>query len=257
MSLWFSLTNWSFNGSTFVGLRNFVTYFTTANTLASIKNTFVYALSSSVLNVTLSFFLAVFLTSGLKTQNFLRSIVFFPNVVSTVAIAITFSALMHPTKGLINKGLAFFGIHGPDWLGNPKVAMIAVIIVDVWKRVGISALICVAGILAIDRSYYEAAEVDGATGLQKLFKITLPLSLSSLNTVIILSLIIGLRVFDTIWVMTAGGPGNATEVFGTMVYRQYGAGYYGLSTAGNVILFLIVAIIIYPLQRYLTGKEVE
>ena len=154
-------------------------------------------------------------------------------------------------------GLAFFGIHGPDWLGNPKVAMIAVIIVDVWKRVGISALICVAGILAIDRSYYEAAEVDGATGLQKLFKITLPLSLSSLNTVIILSLIIGLRVFDTIWVMTAGGPGNATEVFGTMVYRQYGAGYYGLSTAGNVILFLIVAIIIYPLQRYLTGKEVE
>ena len=257
LSLFFSLTVWNFNGFTFCGLDNFVMFFKEASLRIGIRNSLVYAVLTCVCKLTISFFIALFLTSKIKTKTIQRSIVFFPNLVSTVAVGIIFTALMHPSQGLINKALEVIGIKGPDWLGNVKLALFSVAAVDVWKGLSIATVIFIAGIQSIDKTYYEAAMVDGANFWQRLVNITIPLSRSAMNSIIILSFIGGLRSFDLIWAMTGGGPGFATDVMASIIYKQYAAGYYGLSTAGNVIMFVVIAIIAFPLQKWLLSKEVE
>lgn len=256
-SLFYSLTVWDFNSFRFVGLENFKMFFTEKSLSGSMKNTLLYAFSTSGSKVIIAFFLAVFLTSNIKSKNFLRSIVFFPNIVSTMAIGITFAALMHPTKGLFNTVLNMIGLKGADWLGNADIALYSVIFTDVWKGVGVATVIFIAGIQSIDKTYYEAASIDGASGWQQLRNVTMPLVRPAMNSVIILSLIGGLRSFDLIWSMTGGGPGFATDVVASVVYKQYAAGYYGLSTAGNIIMFILIAVIAYPLQKFLLSREVN
>ncbi|HHV12366.1 MAG TPA: sugar ABC transporter permease [Clostridiales bacterium] len=254
-SLFYSLTVWDFKNFTFVGLDNFKQYFSQKSLYGSIKNTLIYAFLTSGSKVVLAFIIAVLLTSKIKTKDFLRSIVFFPNLVSSLAVGVTFAALMHPTKGLFNLVLEGIGLGRIDWLGNPNLALYSVILTDVWKGVGIATVIYIAGIQCIDKGYYEAADIDGANGWQRLKCITIPLVRPAMNSIIILSLIGGLRSFDLIWSMTGGGPGFATDVMASVVYKQYAAGYYGLSTAGNVIMLVLIAAIAYPLQRYLLSKE--
>jgi raffinose/stachyose/melibiose transport system permease protein len=153
--------------------------------------------------------------------------------------------------------LGFFGIAGPGWLTDPNLALLSVALVDVWKGVGLATLIYIAGIVAIPQDFYEAARVDGA-GLWKTFRhVTLPLSWPATSTVIILSLIGGLRSFDLIWTMTRGGPGFTSDVLASVVFKQYQAGFYGLATAGNVVLFVLVTAIILPLNWFLSRREPE
>lgn len=255
ISIFFSLTVWDFDGFTFCGLDNFKMFFSDSSLSSSIIHTLVYAFITCALKLILAFLLAVFLTSKIKTKTFLRSVVFFPNLISTVAVGITFSALMHPTKGLFNHVLEFFGGNGINWLGDKNIALYSVAFVDVWKGVGIATVIFIAGMQSIDQSYYEAAAIDGANGFQRLKFITMPLSRPAMNSIIVLSFIGGLRTFDLIWSMTGGGPGYATEVMASTVYKQFAAGYYGLSTAGNVVMFVVIAILAFPLQKYLLSKE--
>lgn len=255
-SLFFSLTVWDLKSFTFCGLDNFKTFFGERSLSISVRNTLIYAFMTSRLKVVIAFFIALFLTSKIRTKNFLRALVFFPNLVSAVAIGIVFKALMHPSKGLINAVLEAIGIAGPNWLGDTNLALFSVIAVDVWKGVSISTVIFIAGITSIDSSYYEAASIDGATRWQTIRHIVMPLVRTSTNTIITLSLIGGLRCFDLIWAMTKGGPGFATDVLSSVVYKQYASGFYGLSTAGNVIMFILIAIIAFPLQRFLNRREV-
>ncbi|MEN8907186.1 MAG: sugar ABC transporter permease, partial [Clostridiales bacterium] len=189
--------------------------------------------------------------------NFLRAMVFFPHLLSTIAIGVVFSSLMHPTTGIINKGLSLIGINGPDWLGDIKLSLFSVIMVDFWKGVGVAVIIFIAGILSIPEEYYEALLIDGGNYFDKFKNIILPLSRHSINSVIILSLIGGLRSFDLIWVMTRGGPGFTTDVISSIIYKQYQGGFYGVSTTGNVILFIMVSIIAFPLYKFLSRSEVE
>ncbi len=254
-SLFYSFTVWDLKTWTWCGLDNYKTFFSERSMSIGIKNTLIYAAFTSGTKVVLAFFIALFLTSQIKTKNILRSIVFFPNLVSTIAVGITFTALMHPRKGLINAALEVIGIDGPNWLGDPNLALWSVILVDVWKGVGIATVIYIAGIQSIDKTYFEAASIDGATKWQSIKHVMIPLCRSSMNSVIILSFIGGLRSFDLIWAMTGGGPGFATDVIASVIYKQYAAGFYGLSTAGNVILFILIALLAFPLQRFLLSKE--
>lgn len=255
-SLFFSLTVWDLKDFTFCGLDNFKTFFGEKSLSISVKNTLIYAFLTSGLKVVIAFFIALFLTSKIKSKTFIRSLVFFPNLVSAVAIGIIWKALMHPSKGLINTLLGAIGITGPNWLGDVNLALFSVIAVDVWKGVSISTVIFIAGISSIDTSFYEAASIDGATRWQTIRHIVMPLVRTSTNTIITLSLIGGLRCFDLIWAMTKGGPGFATDVLASVVYKQYAAGFYGLSTAGNVIMFAVIAVIAFPLTKFLNSREV-
>lgn len=254
-SFFFSLTVWDFNSFTFCGLQNFKMFFQEHSMNISIRNTIIYAVGTCVLKVFLSFLLANFLVSPIKSTNFLRAAIFFPQLVSSIAIGLVFSALMHPVRGLFNQILVAIGLPAVDWLGNPKIALFSVMAVDVWKGVGFATVIFLSGILAIDKSYYEAARIDGASSGQQMRFLTIPLSRPSRNSIILLSFIGGMRSFDLIWAMTQGGPGFATDVIASVIYKQYAAGFYGLSTAGNVIMFIFIAVIVFPLQQFLTKKE--
>ena len=211
---------------------------------------------TSGLKVVISLPLAMLLTSRIRIKGLLRGIVFFPVLVSTVAVGITFGTLMQPSIGLINTVLGALGLPKPDWLGNPGLALFSVALVDVWKGVGIATVIFIAGILSIPEDFFEAARLEGGVWV-KFRHVILPLSRNATFTVILLSFIGGLRTFDLIWTMTRGGPGFASDVLTSVIYKQYQAGFYGLSTAGNVVLYVLVTILVYPLMRFFNRRELE
>jgi raffinose/stachyose/melibiose transport system permease protein len=225
--------------------------------VTGLKNTIVYAVLTSGLKVVLGMLFGVLLTSKIIARGFLRSVLFFPVLLSSIGVGILFSVFMDPDKGIINEALAVVGIQGPAWLADPHWALFSIAFVDVWKGVGLATVIYIAGIVSIPQEYFEAARVDGASSLKTFWNITVPLARPATATVIILSLIGGLRSFDLIWAMTQGGPGFASDVVASVIYKQYQAGFYGLSTAGNVVLFVIITAIILPLSIFLNRKEVE
>jgi raffinose/stachyose/melibiose transport system permease protein len=256
-SFYFSLTRWTLFDSEFIGLDNFKQFFEEPALTKGLTNTLIYAVTTSGLKVILGMLLAVLLTSSVIGRAFMRSVVFFPVLVSTIGVGITFTVLMEPDVGLINKALALVGIEGPRWLVDPTWALMSVALVDVWKGVGLATVIYIAGIVSVPREFYDAARVDGAKSFELFRHITLPLAWPATVTVIILSLIGGLRSFDLIWAMTRGGPGFTSDVIASVIYKQYQAGFYGLSTAGNVVLFILVTAIILPLYSFLRRREVQ
>ena len=256
-SFYFSLTRWTLFESTFIGFDNFIQFYREPFLVKGLVNTLIYAVITSGLKVIVGMLLGVLLTSNIRVRTFLRSLVFFPVLVSTVGIGITFTALMHPTNGAINVALSFFGIEGPAWLTDPAYALLSVALVDVWKGVGLATIIFIAGIVAIPKEYYEAARIEGASAVQQFWKVTVPLARPATTTVIILSFIGGLRSFDLIWSMTRGGPGFTSDVIASVIYKQYQAGFFGLSTAGNVVLFLLITILVLPLSMYFNRKETK
>lgn len=256
-SLYFSLTRWTLFSATFIGLDNFRLFFQEPNLFQGLIHTLIYGSLTSGMKVVLGLLLGLLLTSDIIGRGYLRSVVFFPVLVSTVGVGITFTAMMHPTVGVINETLALFGIHGPGWLTDPNLALYSVAFVDVWKGVGLATVIYIAGLASIPQEYYEASVIDGANAWQRFRFVTLPLVRPATVTVVILSLIGGLRSFDLIWAMTRGGPGFTSDVIASVIYKQYQAGFYGLSTAGNVVLFVVVTAIVVPLSIFLNRREID
>jgi len=256
LAFYFSLTRWTLFDATFIGLGNFRDFLGDPQLMSGLRNTIIYAVLTSGLKVIISLPLATLLTSNIHLKGLLRGIIFFPTLVSTVAVGITFATLMQPSVGLINTALGFFGLPRPEWLGNPSLALYSVALVDIWKGIGIATVINIAGIMSIPTDYFEAARLEGGTWV-KFRHVIVPMARNATFTVILLSFIGGLRTFDLIWTMTHGGPGFASDVLTSVIYKEYQAGFYGLSTAGNVILFILLTIIVYPLMRFLNRMELE
>jgi len=256
-SFYFSLTRWTLFDTEFIGFENYVRFFQEPQLVTGFVNTFVYGVTTSGAKVVLGLALGVLLTSQIVARGYLRSVVFFPVLVSTIGVGVVFLALLDPFDGVVNTVLAAVGVDGPGWFTDPQLALLTVAAVDVWKGVGIATLIYIAGLVAIPQEYYEAARVDGAGRWQQFRRITLPLVMPATGTVIVLSLIGGLRSFDLIWATTGGGPGFASDVIASVIYKQYQAGFYGLSTAGNVILFLVVTAVMVPVTMLINRRAVD
>lgn len=256
-SFYYSFTRWTLTESTWIGFDNFSQFFQEPALVKGLTNTFIYAVVTSGLKVVLGMVLGVLLTSQIVARGYLRSVIFFPVLLSSIGVGLVFTVLMDPRDGLINTALTTVGIDGPAWLVDPSLALLSVALVDVWKGVGLATVIYIAGIVSIPQEYFEAARVDGASPFKAFWNITLPLARPATATVIILSLIGGLRSFDLIWAMTRGGPGFTSDVIASVIFKQYQSGFYGLSTAGNVVLFLVVTAIVVPLSMFLNRKEVE
>src|SRR4029453_3995758 len=161
-SFFFSLTRWNLTDYEFIGPANSPTFFQGPPRVIGLKNTLIYAGVTCGLKVVLGILLAQLLTSQIIARGFLRSVAFFPVLVSTIGVGLTFTVLMDPSNGLINKSLAAIGIEGPAWLVDPRYALLSVALVDVWKGVGLATVIFIAGIVSIPREYFEASAVDGA-----------------------------------------------------------------------------------------------
>ena len=256
LSFYFSLTRWTLFNATFIGLDNFITFLNDPQLMSGLRHTIVYALLTCIAKVIISLPLAMLLTSRIRLKGLLRSIVFFPTLVSIIAVGVTFEALMQPSTGLINTVLRSFGLAGPHWLGDPDLALFSVILVDIWQGLGFATVIFIAGILSIPQDYFDAVRLEGGAWAE--FRhVILPLARNAAFTVILLAFIGGLRRFDLIWTMTNGGPGFASDVMSSVIFKEYGAGFYGLSTAGNVVLFILVTLIVYPLMWFFNRQEIE
>ena len=256
-AFYYAMQRWTLFDVQFIGFDNYILFLQDPFLQGGLVHTFIYAFLTSGLKVVIGMFLGVLLMSRIRFRGLIRNIIFFPVLVSTIGIGITFNQLLKPDIGVLDEALGVFGIPVEGLLGNINTALYAVIAVDVWKGVGIATVIYIAGMSSIPEEYYEAARVDGVSTWQNFRHIVFPLLRPATNTVIILSLIGGLRSFDLIWSMTGGGPGFASDVIASLIFKQYQSGFYGLSTAGNVLMFFLILIIIFPLQRYLNKKERE
>ena len=207
LAFYFSLTRWSLFDAKFIGLDNYASFLSDPQLISGLRNTIVYAILTSGLKVIIALPLAMLLTSRIRLKGLFRGLIFFPVLVSTVAVGITFATLMQPSFGLINTVLGSLGLPQPDWLGDPQLALISVALVDVWKGIGLAMVIFIAGILSIPTEYFEAARLEGGTWVA--FRhVILPLSRNATFTVILLSFIGGLRTFEKAKGVASDGKGK-------------------------------------------------
>ncbi|WP_168120496.1 sugar ABC transporter permease [Paenibacillus sp. HB172176] len=259
IGLYYSFTDWRLDRLTisFIGLDNFKKIFTDTTLLLAMKNTLIFAIVTVVGKNVLGIALAVALNMKLKTRNLLRAIFYSPSILSILVISIIFTPMLR-TEGMVNRALETIGLGslGQAWLTDPSIVILTIAAVSIWQQVGFQMAIYLAGLQSISKEYYEAATIDGAGSWKSFFNITLPLLLPAININLMLTLIGGLKVFSEVYVLTGGGPGNASQVVGTIILRAFGEGNWGLGTAVNTLLFVIVTIIAIPLLMFMRRKEV-
>lgn len=255
----FRMYGFSFGTATFAGLLNYIDVFTQPKMSRAIYNSFVFAIVTTVFKILFGMLLALALNRKLAFTNALRTIFFMPAVINTVAVGLIFSSMMHPTNGLINVFLNQIGLGSlaKGWLVDQKIAIFSICAIEIWKWSGFTMVILLSGMQTISNDYLEAAQIDGVNGWQKFRYIVFPLLLPSINNALILNIIGGLKVFDLVQATTQGGPGTATEVFGTLIYKSFGSGRFGEGCAASVLLAIIIALIAMPTYKYIADREVE
>lgn len=238
---------------------NYLDVFTQPNMRVAIFNSFIFALITTVCKVGFGLLLALALNQQLKCTNLLRTVFFLPAIINTIAVGLIFSSLMHPSRGLINSILNTVGLGSlaHPWLADPGTAIYSITAIEIWKWTGFTMVILLSGMQTISKDYYEAAEIDGAVGFKKFRYITFPLLLPAFNNALIVNIIGGLKVFDLVQSTTQGGPGSATEVFGTIIFKSFGSGRLGEGCAASVLLALIIALIAMPTYKFIANREVE
>ena len=228
----------------FVGLKNYIKVFNTPLMMTAIKNSVIYAIMLTSLQTILALPLAVLLDKKLKTRNLLRAVFFFPAVVSSLIIGYLWNFIMSSSDyGLINNLLHQLGF-GTFNFFTANRALFSVILTQAWQWTGWAMVIYLANLQSISPDLYEAADIDGAGGIKKFFYVTLPLMCPSVKIIVVTGLIGGMKVFDIIYSMTSGGPGNATEtVMTVMMKKGISDGFYSTGSAFGVCFFAIVLVI--------------
>ncbi len=259
MAFYYSFTNWDFYEAKFIGLDNYRLIFEDADILGALKNTVLFTFVTSFFKMAFGLAIAVFVNQKLKTSYYFRTVLFLPAILNTIAVGIFFTAILHPTKGMLNQ---FFGLLGLDflqqyWLTDVHIAMYSISAIEIWKWTGFNMIILLGGLQAISKDYYESAEIDGASAWSRFYHITLPLLVPTLNVALVSNLIGGLKVFDIVAATTGGGPSRATEVLNSVIFESFGENYQGLSSAGNVVLCLLVAVVSTLAYLLIRRKEVE
>ena len=247
-SFYLSLTNWSGLGSAqFVGLRNFQVMADDPAFWKSLINTFVFTGVTTVLQTALPLLVAVLLNKGWRGGVLFRTLIFIPAVISLVVTGILWQLIYEPNFGTLNEFFRSIGLDAlaHPWLADPKTVLPALILVSLWQSLGLFTLIYLAGLQGINPALYEAASIDGASGRQQFFNVTVPMLRTVTGVVVILNLINGFKTFDVIYVMTGGGPNRASEVLGTYLYGlAFGstAGAVpalGYATAISMVIFIL------------------
>lgn len=235
--------NWDGNNPiTWAGFDNFIRLGTDNFFKKSLVNTIVYAIGTVPLTLVCSLLLAVVLNQKVKGRNFFRTVSFFPYVASLVAVAVVWNMIFNPSYGPVNMLLMKFGVESPPrWAADKDFAMITVILFSVWKNMGYYMIIYLAGLQGISGELYEAAGLDGANGWQKFKHITWPMLSPTTFFVTIMLTISCFKVYDQIYMITQGGPGDATLV---LVYHIYNTAFIswnlGYASAISMVLFVLV-----------------
>ena len=245
--------------SIYVGLDNYAQMLADSRLRVVYGNTVVFTLFAVFFNAGIGLLLAVMLNRRMPVlmRNLYRSVFFFPVLIAHTYIAVIWEFLYQQDTGVINYYLSFLGIEPIPWLSNTAWAMAAIIILDVWKNTGFAMLVFLAGLQGIPPEYYEAAQLDGANERQLFFRITIPLLSPTIFFILVIFMIGALQVFDTIIVLTAGGPGDATRSVVLYIYelafRSFNLGY---AAAVSMTLFAII-LALTALQFWISRRWVH
>jgi multiple sugar transport system permease protein len=244
-SLLLSFCKWNLNGlPDFIGLKNFVKMFTKDPSFyISLKNTFLFTLGVVPFTLVLALALAILMNQKLKGRTFFRSVLFFPYVASLVAVAVVWMALFNPDKGPVNSILMAIGIKNPPrWAASQTWALPTIIGLTIWKGTGYYMVVYLAALQGINHDLYEAAELDGAGGWQKFLNVTWPSITPTTFFILMMLLVSTFKSYDTMYITTQGGPGEATKVLAYHIYNQaFVNNDFGYASAVAMVLFVIVA----------------
>ncbi len=238
----------------FVGLGNYLYLFANKVFQEAIGNNIVWALSAGLLQVPLATLVAVILARKPAGWKSLRTIYFLPKVISAVAVAMMWKAMYNAEYGIINGFIELLGFQGQNWLGQLGTALPAVIAQEV-LYIGYFMIIILAGTSSIPESFYEAAEIDGANGIQQTLFITLPMLRGIIVTAMTVAMAYGMRHFEQTFIMTQGGPAYKTTTLGIHLYNKMDALLYGEASATGVTLIILGTVVITLMRRLLTERE--
>ena len=245
--LWLSLLRWDgIEPARFIGLRNFERLFRDEKLASALLHNVQYAVGTVSGKIVLSLGLALLLNQALRGRGFYRTALFLPVVMSFVVVGILWTWIYNLDFGLLNSLLRAVGLDGLalNWLGDTKVALWALIGVDIWKWYGFHMVIFLAGLQTIPAELYEAARIDGASRLNRLFNITLPLLRPVMLVNVTISLLGAMNVFDIPYVMTQGGPANATNVLALHMYLEaFKFNRIGYGAAISYTLFALIGVL--------------
>ncbi|MBI3428794.1 MAG: sugar ABC transporter permease [Actinobacteria bacterium] len=252
-NLRYSLTRWDGIGTPkFVGLHNFTNMLTNDDLFFKVLgNNVRFSLLVVTLQTAFALFFAIFLVKNTRTTIFLRTLYFFPTILSSVSVAMIWLFLYDPNFGAINVGLKKFGLNSfaLNWLGSENSALYAIAFTQIWFHTGQMMVIYIAGLQQIPLELYEAAEVDGASKWQQFKSVTWPMALPTTAVVIAYTTIQSFRAFDLVYAMTQGGPNNSSSILATLIYltafNEFRLGY----AAAQSILMVITIVILTLVQR--------
>jgi raffinose/stachyose/melibiose transport system permease protein len=259
-SLYYSFFTWrGFGAMKFAGLSNYVKLFSGDHVIrTALQNTVTWAFVSLVVLIPVSLLIANSLNSGIKYSDSFSTIFYLPGILSTVIISLMWTSILNADYGIFNNILETIGLTSLTrvWLGDPKTAMYVVILVTCWQWTGYHMLIFFASIQSIPGSIYEAANLDGVNGFSRLFRITIPLMASTIKINVILLLIGTLKAFDSVYVMTSGGPADSTQMPATYMYENtFHRFNYGYGSAISMMIFVLGITVSVVLQRWRFGRE--
>ncbi|MEK4043638.1 sugar ABC transporter permease [Paenibacillus sp. FSL H8-0048] len=246
-------------GSTYVGLENFVNSFSDELFWKALKNTLVYTLLTVPFNILLSFLVAILIMPfKKKTQTIFKAVYYLPAVASGVSLAVVWLWIFDPLKsGIANQAVGLFGISNQNWLGSSATAMFSLVLMSWLSSHGTAIIIYLAALLSIDNSYYEAADIDGATFLQKLRYIVIPFLKPTTLFLLITGVIGSFQVFQNAYLMTGGGPDHATTMVGLLIFNNAFTYFeFGEAAAQSLLLAAVIALISF-FQFKILGKDIE
>jgi multiple sugar transport system permease protein len=242
------------HAGTFVGLKNFETNFNDPLFWRVALNTFVYTLVATLLKMVGGLGLAIAMNQQFRMKNLVRALMLLPFIVPTVLSTVAWMWMLDPAFSVVNRLLIGLGVPrpGPSWLGNPILAMVSIIVINTWRGLPFYGITLLAGLQTVPPELYEAATIDGASGWQRFRYVTLPLLQPIILIVTLFSVIFTFADFQLVYVLTHGGPQNATQLFATYAFDiAMGAGQLGLGASIALAMFPTLALLIVALTIYM------
>lgn len=256
----FSVYRWKGFGplTDFVGLRNYVSVLTNDVFLGALGHNLFIVVASIAIQLPLGIAVALLLNRKMKFQGLLRTIVFVPYILAEVIAGVVWFQLLQPRYGVIDTLLVAVGIQGPEqgFLGTPELALWTVMVVLTWKYLGFAIILFLAGLQGVPQELDEAAQIDGASWWQTQRFITIPLLGPTLRTWAFLSMVGSLQLFDMVWILTGGGPANATTTMATFLITEgTRRSNYGIAGAASVVLFVVALTMALLYQRFILSRD--
>ncbi|SEO68039.1 carbohydrate ABC transporter permease [Paenibacillus sp. OV219] len=258
-----SMTDWDLlTPSKWIGTDNYETLFHDKKFWISLRVTVIYVVTAVPLGIIFGFSIALLLNQKIKGLSIWRTIYYFPAILSGVAVSLMWMWVLNPDFGVINLLLSYVGIHGPGWIASPTWALPSLVIMSVWGSGG-GMIIYLAGLQGIPTELYEAAEIDGCSKWKKLWKITIPMMTSVIFFNLIIGMISAFQTFTEAYVITNGGPDNATLFYAMYLYQNafkfFKMGYASALAWVLFLIILLVTMLLFATSRkwvyYATGEE--